>query len=116
MLEYGQLSEWTQDEKQYILEIWLVVRVDIVDLDAACLVVLEVSDNLVGIRLAPVARLACSVGDTAQRAAVVVRAYADYQLTVPRRTRNGERPIRRSTRDRNGKVPTSSLHVTIGAP
>ena len=59
---------------QYVLEIWLIVWVDVVDLDATRLVVLEIPDDLVGICLAPVSRLACSVGDTAQRAAVVVRA------------------------------------------
>jgi hypothetical protein len=40
------------------------------------LVVLEVPDDLVGISLAPVARFACSVGDAAQGATVVVRACA----------------------------------------
>lgn len=70
------ISGWKLAHRHYVLEIWLVVWVDVVDLDATCLVVLEVSDNLVGISLAPVARLACGVGDTAQRTAVVVSAYA----------------------------------------
>ena len=64
------------EQRQRVLEIWLIVWVDIVDLDATRLVVLEVPDDLIGISLAPVARLACSVGDAAQRTTVVVGAYA----------------------------------------
>lgn len=59
----------------YVLEIWLIVWVDVVNLDATCLVILKIPDDLIGIGLAPVARFACSVGDAAQRAAVVVGAY-----------------------------------------
>ena len=80
------ISFWKSEKGHYLLEIRLIVWVDIVDLDATCLVVLEIPDDLIGISLAPVARLACSVGDAAQRAAVVVGAYvaglADYFLTV----------------------------------
>lgn len=52
--------------ERYLLEIRLIVRVDIVNLNAAILVVLEVPDDLVRISLAPVARLASSVGNAAQ--------------------------------------------------
>ena len=79
------ISFWKSEKGHYLLEIRLIVWVDIVNLDATCLVVLEVPDDLIGISLAPVARLAGSVGDAAQRASVVVGTYAgelaNYFLT-----------------------------------
>ena len=71
------MSYWKSEQRHYVLEIWLIVWVDVIDLDATCLVILEIPDNFIGVGLAPVARLACGIGDATQRAAVVVRAYVD---------------------------------------
>lgn len=68
------ISDWKPEQRHYVLEIGLIVWIDVVDLDATCLVVLEISDNLIGIGLTPVTRFACSIGDATQRASVVVRA------------------------------------------
>jgi len=56
------------------VEIWLIPGIDIVDIDPAVSVVLEVLDDLIGVSLAPISGLAGRIGDSAEVAAVVVGA------------------------------------------
>lgn len=57
-----------------LLQVRLIVRVDKVVFDTLRLVVLKVLDDLVGIRLTPVAGFAGAIGHAAKIAAVVVGA------------------------------------------
>jgi hypothetical protein len=61
-------------QRQKVLEIRLIVWIDVVDVDTAVSVILEVPDDFVRISLAPVARRARGIGDTAQGSTIVVRA------------------------------------------
>lgn len=114
-LEASPLESWVQDLDEVgslltvrlhgrvgRVEIRLVQEADVLDLDAVGLVVLDVPDDLVGVRLPPVASLAVGTRDTAEVPAVVVGAWQKSQSSIVPVCMNGTRTV--------------GLHVPIGTP